>query len=47
MGGCGFCGEDTIEVTETGADVLLKFFPSEIEGIEKLMKEKRILDMVH
>ncbi|MBN1222039.1 MAG: aminopeptidase P family protein [Candidatus Aminicenantes bacterium] len=36
--------EDTVVVTEEGADILSNFVPLDIEDIEKLMKEPGILD---
>jgi len=36
--------EDLIVITETGAEVVSDFVPMEIKGIEKLMREKGMLD---
>jgi Xaa-Pro aminopeptidase len=36
--------EDLIVITETGAEVVSDFVPMDIKGIEKLMREKGMLD---
>jgi Xaa-Pro aminopeptidase len=36
--------EDLIVITETGAEVISDFVPMDIKGIEKLMREKGMLD---
>jgi hypothetical protein len=36
--------EDTIVITEDGADILSNFLPLEIKEIEKLTREPGILD---
>jgi len=36
--------EDLIVITETGANIVSDFVPMDIKGIEKLMREKGMLD---
>jgi Xaa-Pro aminopeptidase len=36
--------EDLIVITETGAEIVSDFVPMDINGIEKLMREKGMLD---
>ncbi len=36
--------EDLIVITENGAEIVSDFVPMDIKGIEKLMREKGILD---
>ena len=36
--------EDLIVITETGAEIVSDFVPMDIKGIEKLMREKGMLD---
>jgi Xaa-Pro aminopeptidase len=36
--------EDLIVITETGAEIVSDFVPMDIKGIEKIMREKGMLD---
>jgi Xaa-Pro aminopeptidase len=36
--------EDLIVITETGAEIVSDFVPMDIKGIEKLMRERGMLD---
>ncbi len=36
--------EDLIVITETGAEIVSDFVPMDIKGVEKLMRERGMLD---